>query len=372
MNIVILGNGPEEARWAEAIRSRPNDRLIGAFPGFDEMPELPGRTDLDEALTLAGIEAAIVGGDFESRAEGLRRVAAMGLPALALHPPGENADPYYVVSMSKRETGAIVVPCLPVRLHPGILRLDEAIVSEQLGAYQELYWESRESEEGLVERVFPNAVDPIRALLGEIETVTATGDPPGEKPTDSLLVQLRASNGRRAEVRLRKGNLGPTRLELQAAEGSLTLEFEPNRRASARLIQKQGDRIETENLADWNPFDAMLDVFQLAIDLKSDEIPPNLTDGTRSMEIAEGVVKSLKKGRTIDLHYEPINELNTFKSIMTSTGCLLLFLTLSILPPALSGPSLGLKWTVYLAYLIPPILIAYLLLQGLRWAIKGD
>ena len=116
----------------------------------------------------------------------------------------------------------------------------------------------------------------------------------------------------------------------------------------------------------------MLDRFQAAILIKPDEIEPHLEDGTRSLEITEAVVKSLKKGRTIDLHYEPISELNTFKSIMTSSGCLVLFLTLLILPLALSGPSLGLKWTIYLAYLIPPILIGYVLMQVLRLAIKSS
>ena len=372
MNIVILGSGREEKLWAEAILARTSDRLAGAFPGFEEMPDLSGKKDLDDALTLAGIDAVLVGGDFELRAEGLRRAAAMGLPALVLHPPGENADPYYIVSMSKRETGAIVVPCLPARLHPGIRRLDEACRSNEIGAFRELRLEKVENEEGLVDRAFPRAVDLIRALLGEIETVTATGDPPGEKPTESLQVQLRGPNARRAEIRLRKGNPEPTRLILQGSDGSLTLEFEPHRCAEATLIRKIGERIETDQLAEWNPFAAMFDVFQEICAGKSDEIQPNLEDGTRSMEIAEGVCKSLKKGRTIDLHYEPISELNTFKSIMTSSGCLVLFLTLLILPIALSGPSMGQKWTIYLAYAIPPILVGYVLLQILRLAVKSS
>ena len=155
MNILIFGNGPEEKRWAESILAREGDRLAGAFPGFEELPDLPGKKDLDEALTLNGVDAAIVGGDFELRAEGLRKVAAMGIPALVLHPPGENADPYYIVSMSKRETGALVVPCLAARLHPGIETLDEALGSNALGAFRELRLEIVENEEGLVERAFP-------------------------------------------------------------------------------------------------------------------------------------------------------------------------------------------------------------------------
>ena len=37
-------------------------------------------------------------------------------------------------------------------------------------------------------------IDLIRALIGEVAVVTATGDPPGEHPTDALVVHLRGEN----------------------------------------------------------------------------------------------------------------------------------------------------------------------------------
>ena len=43
------------------------------------------------------------------------------------------------------------------------------------------------------------------------------------------------------------------------------------------------------------------------------------------MELSEAVVRSLRRGRTIDLHYEAISEEASFKSIMTSTGCMILW-----------------------------------------------
>ena len=33
-------------------------------------------------------------------------------------------------------------------------------------------------------------------------------------------------------------------------------------------------------------------------------VHPDLSDGTRPMEVTEAVVRSLRRGRTIDLHYE--------------------------------------------------------------------
>ena len=51
---------------------------------------------------------------------------------------------------------------------------------------------------------------------------------------------------------------------------------------------------------------------------------PTLHDATRAMELAEATARSLRKGRTVDLYYEPISEEASFKSVMTSTGCMLI------------------------------------------------
>ena len=100
------------------------------------------------------------------------------------------------------------------------------------------------------------------------------------------------------------------------------------------------------------------------------EVHPDLHDGTRAMEVAEGVARSLRRGRTVELHYEEISEAGTFKSVMTSFGCLILVAILCILPIALAGPVLGIGWTIYIAYIIPPALIGFVLLQLFRFALR--
>jgi myo-inositol 2-dehydrogenase/D-chiro-inositol 1-dehydrogenase len=101
------------------------------------------------------------------------------------------------------------------------------------------------------------------------------------------------------------------------------------------------------------------------------ELPgPNLLDGTRAMELSEAANRSLRRDRTVELHYESISEDSTFKSVMTSTGCLIFLAILFVLPIAMIGPSLGMSWTLYIPVLIPPALILFLLLQTLRLAIR--
>ncbi|MBV8318945.1 MAG: hypothetical protein JOZ53_28750, partial [Planctomycetaceae bacterium] len=87
-------------------------------------------------------------------------------------------------------------------------------------------------------------------------------------------------------------------------------------------------------------------------------------------ELAEATVRSLRRGRTVDLHHEEISEEGTFKSVMTSFGCVILLCILVALPAALVGPALGLPWTIYIAYAIPPVLIGFIFLQLLRFVIR--
>jgi hypothetical protein len=56
--------------------------------------------------------------------------------------------------------------------------------------------------------------------------------------------------------------------------------------------------------------------------------------------------------------------------VMTSTGCMILVGALFAVLIALSGPPLGYYWTIYIAYVIPPILVIFMVLQSLRFAIK--
>ena len=78
------------------------------------------------------------------------------------------------------------------RLHPGVEDLRPAIASEELGAFRALRHEAPVGAAAASWHVgFARAVDVVRALLGEIEALTASGDPPGIVPKHELIVQLR-------------------------------------------------------------------------------------------------------------------------------------------------------------------------------------
>jgi myo-inositol 2-dehydrogenase/D-chiro-inositol 1-dehydrogenase len=382
MKVLILGDGCEERSWASWFESQSESHLDPARPELsgDDPPEVHLTTDLDSALATAGIDLVIVGGPPGFRAEALRRAAAEGLSIICLHPPGEDSEAYYQVSLSRSETGAVVVPDLPLRLHSGVSLLREAIKSAELGAFRGVRLECSAGSHGedLVRQTFARVVDVVRSLIGEIEALTASGDPPGVSPEYELVVQLRAAEGRRAEIRVHSGQTDPDRLTVSGSNGSLTLEYDLALRSQARLIRRgtsePTERIE--GLDAWDPHAAIVRSLFSSVEAKGAAVDPepgpSLLDGTRAMELSEAAVRSLRRGRTIDLHYEAISEEATFKSFMTSTGCVLLLGILLILPLALAGPALGIGWTIYFAYLIPPVLAVFVVAQLLRYGIRRE
>jgi myo-inositol 2-dehydrogenase/D-chiro-inositol 1-dehydrogenase len=158
----------------------------------------------------------------------------------------------------------------------------------------------------------------------------------------------------------------------------LALEFDPAFDGPARLTwyTTGSSSEEVIKLSEWDPHEAIMKTLVETLEHRgqaSTAAPgPNLHDGTRAMELSEAVVRSLRRGRTIELHYEAITEEASFKSIMTSTGCTILLGILLLLPVALAGPALGMSWTIYLAWLIPPALVAFAVLQVLRFGIRGE
>jgi predicted dehydrogenase len=373
MNFFIIGDGPEELAWARTIVADGRHHLVSAYPGFDELPGIPRPGDFEAGLAMAAVEAVVVGGALDDRGESLRRVAAAGLPAVCLHPPGEDAEAYYQVALSHEETGAIVVPNLPTRLHPGIDSLRGAIDGTELGMFRSLLieWSAVPEDGDLAREVFPRLVDLVRALIGEIEAVTATGNPPGTRPTESLVVQMRGPDARHAEIRIETGPATPGRFVVKGAEGSLALEVDPDFEGTARVVRRTSRSGEgTTELAPWDPHAAILAVLAGSIESPDQAIHPDLIDATRAMELSEATVRSLRRGRTVDLHYEEISEAGTFKGVMTSVGCVLLMTVLAALPVALVGPALGYPWTIYIAYAIPPVLVIFVLMQLLRFAVR--
>ena len=373
MKFLIVGEGAEEFGWAVAVRDRAGATIAAACPGIKAMAGLPETDDLNAALATPGVEVAIIGGDPAFRAEALRRAAGEGLAIVALHPPGPDADPYYQVALSRAESGAVVVPDLPGRLHPGVSALAKAMADGSLGAIRsvrlEAHYPPGHPDADLIGRAFPRLVDVVRSLIGEIETLSATANTSAGSTIDALIVQLRAVDARAGELRLEAQSAGEparARLEVAGTEGRVALEFDPDWSGPSRLVGKIGEfNGQMIPIPAWDPRGAILDALADA----REGLPrsPDLADGTKAVELAEAVARSLRRRRTVELHYEDASELGSFKGFMTGLGCGLMLLIPLLMVVALVGLQFGQRWMIYLAAAMPVLLVVFLALQGLGY-----
>ncbi|WP_165251580.1 hypothetical protein [Paludisphaera soli] len=349
MRIAVIGDGEAERAWASWIRGGP-DHVLAATG------------DLEESLAAPGLDAAIVGGRMSDRGEALRRASAERLVLVALHPPGPDAFAYDQAAAIAETAGAVIVPDLPLRLHPGVARLRSAIADGPPGAYLSVRHEvPLVAGEDLARVTFARAVDVLRDLLGEFEGLTASGDSEGAEPVHDLLVRLRARGGRLAELRVASAADDLARLIVIGTEGSVALEYDPGHERGARLVIRRGvsTPVVEEVAGPFDPREAILDAPRRPHG-------PSLLDGIRAMELAEAVVRSLRRGRTIDLHAEPRGVEARFKSSMIATGCLTLVGALALYILAAVGRAMGFEPAAYLAYLIPPLLAGFLAVQLVR------
>lgn len=382
MNILVLGDGEREQAWARWVREKSSHRVIGTFPGFagydPDSVEVPPSPDLDAALAVAGVDLAIVGGNPEFLMEALRRVAAIGLPAISLHPPGPDSEAYYQVSLSREETGTVIIPDLPLRLHPAVSRIKSVLRQGTLGNLLGIQFDipvDTALDQDLAREVFPTLVDVVRSIAGEVEAVWAIGQPKGLSPRTSLTVYLDQAGGVRSEFDIHGPDSDVRSLTVRCEQGTLVFQYDSGLRQPARLrLPSTAVAGEVIEYGDWDPHEEIFAVLLRSIESRSvpsRSLPsPSLDDGIRAMEVTEGVVRSLRRERKIDLHYQSIDEDANFKSVMTSTGCLVLLGILFLLPLSLAGRSLGLPWLIYISYLIPIMLGGFVLLQVLRFAIR--
>jgi hypothetical protein len=277
------------------------------------------------------------------RCGALRKLAAAGLPMLLSHPVHPSMLAYYELDMIRRESGCIMLPFLPARMHPLAVRLKELIerpAESPLGVVDQLAFDrplSQTSKASVVAH-FARDVDLLRFLGGEVAQLGASGSPghsaSGEFAAyNNLAVQMAGAENRllRWWVASADEPFGG-RLTLSAQQGKAVLTVPPSITAPTdahwlwRLEIRGGGEPQVTEVADWDPQLAALEELRSA--LASRQSPSLWPDAARTVELAETIERSLGKGRTITLYEQEYSDTATFKGLMTSLGCALLLIAL--------------------------------------------
>lgn len=290
-------------------------------------------TNWQAILNDDDVEAVIAAPGTDDRDAGIKRLAAAG-KAILLIPHGDPAAALpYELSLVRDDTGVPLVPLFPLRSVPEVAALLEGETKPGISLQMERSLPVAGSPPLLSSRdVYAALVydaDLLRQMGGDYSQVTAVFSGPSPDKIALATVTLAGDGLPTATWTLRPVEAGSAfKLALSTADGETTIAGEtavgeiPTPETSLSVGQSDQDpqriTLDTGN--------AVLRDFEQAVANPTDNLP--WTNMIRSVEIVEAASRSIRRRRTIDLHFETTSERNQFKTQMTAIGCSLMMMTL--------------------------------------------
>ena len=363
----------ERHQIAAVCELSAEDLAALAAAGIPAPEPVPWETLLSD--TAVKIDAVVVASanDQEQRAEQLVLLAQASVPLLVAHPAVDSMLVYYRLEMVREETQGVLIAYLPSRWHPLVAqtaaliragchwpaRSASAGATAPVGAFDHASFErwavDRERSASLAH--FARDVDLIRRTCGDVTRIGALGSADQPSAYANLAVQLAGAGAVPT-----RWSIGPVdeesgaRLTLYGERGRVVLHMPDD--GPWQLDIRRGDASQPESYPqpDWNAAAVALEKLDEAIQQRGnwvagagpqespggpdrEALARDWHDAARSVELAETVVRSLARGRTIEVQHEELSEAGTFKSLMTAWGCGLLLCAVFFF--FVLGPSLG-------------------------------
>ncbi|MCS6975832.1 MAG: hypothetical protein NZM31_02325 [Gemmatales bacterium] len=397
MQIGVSGDHPEALAVAAALVQTGRHRLTAACCSPSTLEWL-GRKgiptvlvpDRDALFSNPEIDLLIVGDGLAERGDVLRRAVRSDKHVLCVHPTDLLPDVTYEAALVQEDTRKMLLPILWHRLHPGLKKLAQLTRSGSLGQMTLVEGEITVPETP-ASSALPSPLKPskgrkrpepvdlrwdghpvlrvwevLRFLAGEITEVSAVGAA-GEQlvPTDTLTVTGRCQNGCLFRILIAPQPTGRDRVLIRGDKGEAVLTSERGFLGAAETTW----RYESESgQVDWiwQPWPDFAEEVEKAL---TGQIPAvTWLDETRCLEVFDAVRQSVRRRRVIPLDYEEVSEGANFKTVMITLGCLTL-LTVLVLCVVLLA--LGQPLAPWAFYLLLPLLLIFLALQVLGWAIPA-
>lgn len=371
------------------------DDLPAILSGIDRQPREQWQGLLEDEVC----DAVLVGVDgwSEHRAEQVRTLIQAGRTILIGHPASLSMLWAYELDMILADSSATVIPALATRHHPFIYSLKNLVEQSiagngPLGPIESLQFERRQPDrdQNSVLTSFARDADVIRVLIGDPSRLMALGG--GDAGWANLAVGLSGPDQVSVRWQVAKGHTRELTILLICERGRLCIDI-PERDCGVWAVTQQTDAGISDLLpefpsetAPFQPAEVLLELLLLAVKGDADNhsnssIPPAIwPDAARTIELAETIPRSVKRGRGIDLHQEEFSELGTFRGTMASLGCGIIMAGLFILFLATlvggvaraAGWSFGERLAAIWPYAILTTLILFLILQLLPFLLPKD
>jgi myo-inositol 2-dehydrogenase/D-chiro-inositol 1-dehydrogenase len=388
MNFALLGDDSRLAGLALAVVAQKDHRLLLAVEAPETLRQLlrfdrrlQPAANWSTLLDRTNIDAVLIGTGHPDSQFAAKQLAAAGVMVLMFPDVDPRGVLPYELWMAHPERTDLLFPILPHRGHPVFAELQRRLSACELGPLHHLELqrtlpvsESMLSVGGLrrdeIDAAFVADIDRIRFLFGEYDQVTAVETQPTDGGVARSTITLSAEGQPQLNWTATPSRDGSEswRLVITGQNGSLRLDGGPDSGCYS-LLDSQ-DRLlstATDDGSAW-VLSQCVETFQT----RQTRLP--WSHVTRCFDLLDGVHRSLKRRRTIDVHFENVSERSHFKSQMTAVGCSLLMTTPVLLAAVLLASALVdlPRWfRTLLPLLVLTPLALFLLLQGLMYFAKG-
>jgi predicted dehydrogenase len=414
MRFALLGDHPDGVEMAFGLIDSGRHELVAFTTPVEGKPSWGAGArrvgDPEEVLADPAVELVIVAGRPGVRPAQLRRALQSERHVLCVHPADQTPEAAYESALLQKDSGCVLLPILPEGLHPGVRRLAEFVEQVPLtqdharspvGAFRLLEVERCSTGEVLdnlgVAGHKPSLPgwDVLRVLGGEVSEVSAFAEGEAPEAGRPVLVSGRFERGGVFQVALVPNQPAASwRLAVVGSAGRAELLFPQGWEGPAFLGWRDGSGEQREEYWErWDPWPALVEAFESA--LRPDRPPPAEKEGApatgitasprgervaaqpgsgedraqaltwqdevRALELDDAARRSAERRRAHALEYQEASEEVGFKGTMTLVGCALLWGVLVLV--------IASRWVPRLGWLVLPLLVVFIVLQFLRYAI---
>ena len=314
MNFALLGDDAAAAPLIHAalaaghrfVRAALADRLLATDAACVTIPKCAW----EDLLIDNAVEAVLVAGESDDVQIAAKQLASAGKPLLIVPRLAFGAACAYELSLIRDDSHVKLMPTFEHRFHPELAALSRRLANRELGAIRRLQVDRElPTSSGLKENEIDAAsladIDLLQWLGGRYDQVTAQRSGQTEQGCSQATLTLAGAGLPDATWTARRGSAEVWRLTVETEQGPITLDRSTSPVSPAALIAAFV-AADTTNAPDWS-------------------------DAVRVFDVLDAAKRSLRRRRTIDLHFETLSERQQFKTQMTAIGCGMLMLTLFLM-----------------------------------------
>lgn len=291
------------------IRAALAERLLASTAQWSSVPHC----SWEELLIDQSVEAIVVAGDSDEVQSAAKLLASAGKPLLIVPRVAFGSACAYELSLIRDDSHVELMPTFSLRFAPELDSLSQRMATGELGTIRRLQvvreLPASATTSGLTDAEIDAAalddIDLLQWLGGRYDQVTAMRSGLTEQGCSQATLTLAGSGLPDATWTARRGATSVWRLTVETDRGPIDLEGLTQSAAPAAMIA--------------------------AFVHSKTPHAPNWSDAVRAFDVLDAARRSLRRRRTIDLHFEILSERQQFKTQMTAIGCGMLMLTLVLM-----------------------------------------